>query len=439
VWPRARAARRVGIGEIVRLCATLARVAVTKAQVRSFLHGEGSIAVAMGIMSAATFGFTFVAAHLLGPRPFGAIASLMNVLLVVNVLSLGLQATAARRISAEPEHVAQIERVILSVTYRSAIVLGLLLVALAPVISDVLRLHSLKTAAMIAVTAVPLTIMGGQAGILQGERRWWPLGVIYIASGVPRFAIGTALMLWHPTEAWAMLGVTIGAFFPVLFGAYALRHERVQREHDETHGQLAILRETGHNSQALLAFFTLSNLDIVLARNLIDSHDAGLYAGGLILTKCVLFLPQFVVVIAFPSMSTAAERRRALLRSLTLVALLGVFCTAGVLVLHRLALIVIGGTAYVGVESKLWLFAVLGTLLSMLQLLVYAVLARQGRRSTYVVWLAVVALVVVALSTVGSLTGLLVLVTAIDGALLTLLLGLSLWHVGKVTVEPVAV
>ena len=56
--------------------------------------------------------------------------------------------------------------------------------------------------------------------------------------------------------------------------------------------------------QALLAFFALSNADIVVARNVLDGHDAGLYAGGLILTKAVLFLPQFVVVVAFPSMAT---------------------------------------------------------------------------------------------------------------------------------------
>ena len=66
-----------------------------------------------------------------------------------------------------------------------------------------------------------------------------------------------------------------------------------------------ILRETFHNSQVLLAFFALSNADIVIARNVLDEHDAGLYAGGLILTKAMLFLPQFVVVVAFPSMSTA--------------------------------------------------------------------------------------------------------------------------------------
>ena len=36
-----------------------------------------------------------------------------------------------------------------------------------------------------------------------------------------------------------------------------------------------------------------------------EDQPAGLYAGGLILTKALLFLPQFVVVVAFPSMSTA--------------------------------------------------------------------------------------------------------------------------------------
>ena len=89
-----------------------------------------------------------------------------------------------------------------------------------------------------------------------------------------------------------------------------------------------MIRESILNSSVLLAFFALSNADIVVARNVLDEHDAGLYAGGLILTKAVLFLPQFVVVIAFPSMSTSSERRRALTLSLSLVAVLGALTTA---------------------------------------------------------------------------------------------------------------
>ena len=71
-----------------------------------------------------------------------------------------------------------------------------------------------------------------------------------------------------------------------------------------------VIREIVHNSQALLAFFALSNADIVVARNVLDDHDAGLYAGGLILTKAVLFLPQFVVVRRVPRRWPSASERR---------------------------------------------------------------------------------------------------------------------------------
>ena len=382
----------------------------------------------MGIMSVATYGFTMVAARLLGPRPYGALAALMASLLVIGVLQLGLQATAARRISADPEHVSQIERIILKVTYRSAFVLGALLLLLSPLIERILRLGSLWTAALVGLTAIPMTIMGGQAGILQGERRWWPLSVVYIASGVPRLLIGTALILWRPTETWAMTGVTIASVAPVLVGWYALRRERPKGRVSDTHGSRHIIRETLHNSQALLAFLALSNVDVIVARNVLDPHDAGLYAGGLILTKAVLFLPQFVVVIAFPSMSTPTERRRALTRSLSLVALLGVCCTAGASVLSGLALIFVGGDRYTEVGDLLWLFAVLGTVLAMLQLLVYAVLARQGRRSVYLVWLAL--LVLVGGGWVAeSVTGLLLVVTTVDATLFVVLLAVSLYLV----------
>ena len=400
-------------------------------RLRRALSGATSIAVAMAIMSVAAYAFTMVAARLLGPRPYGAIASLMAILLVVGVLSLGLQATAARRISADPDHVVQIERIILRVTYRAAAVLGLVLLALTPVIDRMLRLNSLPTAALVAVSSVPMTVMGGQAGILQGERRWLPLGAVYIATGVPRFVFGTALMLWRPTEGWAMVGVTIGAFVPVLIGGYALRRKRESDLRSESHARRAVVVETLHNSQALLAFFVLSNVDVVIARNVLDSHNAGLYAGGLILTKAVLFLPQFVVVIAFPSMSSARERRTALIRSLGLVVVLGAVSVIGAWVLHDIAMVFVGGDKYAEIEDQLWLFAILGTALSMLQLLVYSVLARQGRLSTLVVWAAVIVAVGVGLTLVDTMLGLLVLFTICDSLLLAALLGLSMWRLSE--------
>lgn len=397
-------------------------------KVPAYFRSSGSIAVAMAVMSVATYGFTMIAARILGTRTFGAFASLMATLLVIGVLQLGLQTTAARRISADPEHVEQIEQIILRVTYRASLVLGAVLLLLTPVINWVLRLDSLATAAMVGVTSIPVTIMGGQAGILQGERRWWPLAVLYVANGVPRLVLGTAMIMWKPTEFAAMVGVALGAIAPVLVGAYALRRGRPEGRRSDVHGARAVIKETLHNSQALLAFLALSSVDVIVARNVLPEHEAGLYAGGLIMTKAVLFLPQFVVIVAFPSMSTPRERRRALTRSLALVAGLGVVSTLGAWILSGLALVFVGGKEYASIEEKLWLFAVLGTVLAMLQLLVYAVLARQGQRSVYFVWLTLVALVLGGLRA-DSLEALLIWVSVIDAVLFAVLLGLSLWLV----------
>ncbi|MFC5492986.1 lipopolysaccharide biosynthesis protein [Nocardioides caricicola] len=390
------------------------------------LGGGGSIAVAMGIMNVATYGFTMVAARMLGPGSYGAFASLMATLLVVTVLQLGLQATAARRIAAEPEHVAQIEKTILGVTYRAAIALGVLLLVLAPLLNVVLRLDSLLTAAVLAVVSVPFTIMGGQAGILQGERRWGALSILYILSGVPRVVIGTALLLWQPSELTALIGTGLGACAPVVAGWWFLRGRIDSGVHSEDHGFRRVIRESVLNSQVLLAFFALSNADIVIARNVLSEHDAGLYAGGLILTKAVLFLPQFVVVIAFPSMSTIAERRRALTGSLGLIAVVGALATAGAAVLPQLALVFVGGHRYDEIADHLWIFAILGTVLAMLQLLVYSVLARQGKRSVFLVWAAFLTLVALGLSA-DSLRGLLSVVLTVDALLLAALLAISLY------------
>jgi hypothetical protein len=124
-------------------------------------------------------------------------------------------------------------------------------------------------------------------------------------------------------------------------------------------------------------------------------------------------------------MSTADQRRSALLRGLTLVVGLGVVGVLACAVLPRLALVFVGGDEYAEIDDRLWLYAVLGTVLSLLQLLIYAVLARQGTRSVYLVWAALVALLVVA-SQASTLEGLLLTVLTVDSVLFVILLGISL-------------
>jgi O-antigen/teichoic acid export membrane protein len=389
----------------------------------AWLVGSGAIAVAMGLMNLGTYGFTILAARVLGPVQYGALAAVMGVLLVVNVAALGLQATGARRVAATPQHVEAIEAQILTAGYRTAIALGALCLVLSPLLRDLLGLESLLTAVLLAVTVIPLTVTGAQGGVLQGERRWLPLALVYLGSGVGRLGCGAVGLLVRPDSVGAMAGVAVGACLPTLVGWFALRRPRPTRARQPSSPRPpgGLTRELLHNSHALLAFFALSNIDVIVARTVLSEHDAGLYAGGLILTKAVLFLPQFVVVIAFPSMARSKRTPGARRKALALVLAIGALTTGGVATLSGLAVTFIGGQQYAEIEPVIWLFAVLGTILALLQLTVYDVVAQQDQRSVALIWGALVTLIVAA-QAVTTVTWLLVTVTVIDGLLLVVLL-----------------
>lgn len=400
---------------------------------RSF---DGSaVAVATSIMNVATYGFTMIAARIIGPSEYGAFAACLGLLIVVQVGALGLQATAARRIAVDRGSIAAIEAAILSLTTRVAGGAGVVMLLLAPAIDALLNLDSLATAVLVAIAVVPLTIAGGQAGILQGERRWGALAVFYLAGGIPRLLVGTAIILWRPDATAAITGVAIGFVFPVLVGWWVLRHRRTSDVAAPEHSARAMLRESVHNAQVLFVFFALSSVDIVMARHVLDEHDAGLYAAGLIMTKVMLFLPQFIVVIAFPDMATPANRQRALVSSLLAVSGLGLVVVAGAWVLSGVAMIFVGGSNFGEVEDLLWVFAVLGTVLAMLQLQVYAVLARQGRRTVMLVWGALAAVVALGLQ-VDTVAGLVGVVVGVDTALLVVLTVISLRIATRPTPPP---
>lgn len=401
----------------------------SKSTLRELLRSGAGVAIAMAVMNVGTYGFTLVAARMLGPREYSAVAALMGLLLVINVLSLGLQATGARQVAATGGNRDDIENRIMVTSRRSAWALGGFCLLLSPAVVFGLSLDSWLPAILVALTGIPLTIMGGQAGIFQGEKNWTPLAAIYLTVGVGRLGLGAVGLMIRPDATGAMAGVLVGAVLPALVGGFVLRRRRGARP--ETSQIRSVLAEVGHNSHALLAFFALTNADVVLARAVLDSHFAGLYAGGLILTKAVLFLPQFVVVIVFPSMAGDSAPRM-YLKGMALVGGIGAFATAGAWLVGRWAvfgpdgdkrsLVVefVGGAEYADIDARLWLFALLGTLLAMMQVMVYEVVARQNRVGVYTVW-AGLAVLLAAVAITHSTLELLGLVLAVDVLVLIVL------------------
>ena len=234
-----------------------------------------------------------------------------------------------------------------------------------------------------ALSRVPLTVMGGQAGVLQGERRWAPLAVVYLAAGVPRLLVGSALVRVAADRARAMVGVAARRLRAGRWSA-ASRCAGPASEHDhgggpadpvaarrgrpQLPGAAGLLRPLQRRHRGRPQRARRPRRRPVRRR---PDPDQGRAVPAAVRGRGGVpgdVHPPRATPGPGPrpgSWSPASASSRSPART----------CSPAWRWSSSAA------TSTPTMESRLWLFAVLGTLLSMLQLLVYAVLARQGRRS----------------------------------------------------------
>jgi O-antigen/teichoic acid export membrane protein len=203
-----------------------------------------------------------------------------------------------------------------------------------------------------------------------------------------------------------MIGVAAGSVLPLLV-AWRL----CPAPPAASTGDRPVLVELWRNGHTLLAFFVFTNLDVLLARQLFSHHDAGIYAGGAILTKACLFLSTFVLVVAFPSM--ASDRAgRPWAKPVLLALVLGGCAVLATLLLPDLAESFAGGGEYVGLGQVAWIFALEGTMFAVLQILVYDTIAGQTHAAP-LLWAGVVGVAAIALPGVHSVEALAAIVTGV--------------------------
>lgn len=367
-------------------------------------------------MNVAIYGFNIVAARALLPREFGALTALFGIILVGNVASLGLQATTARRIAVAPDRAGDIISNTIRVTVATAGSVAVLVAASTLVLTPMLKLGTYWPVILCGATLFPLTVMGAQAGIAQGTSRWKSLTAIYIANGVGRLAVGAVAIAIHPGVDSAMIGIALGAWLPVLAGTRLFALRKTASKQTSRRG---LVREAALGTHALLAYFVLSNADSIIARNLFDAHESGLYASGLIVAKGALFLPQFVSVVFFPALARADSlfaRRKATF----LVAGFGALTVILTAALPRLALVFVGGDKYAAVTSRLWLFALAGSILAIVHLLTFDALARRAHGIVVMLWIAVVAVIGCAYGFGVGITGLILTMASVAAVLATI-------------------
>jgi len=354
----------------------------------------GALAAANGL----GYLLNLVASRRLGPEGYGALAALLGVILVGNVLALALQAVVARRtvVARGPGSTSEVAGWTLRLTLGCAVVATAIGLTAALPLTHLLHLSSAVPALLLGVTLGPLTMVGGQLGVLQGAERFHALAALYLLAGVGKVGGGVVGVLVADSVTGGMAGTAVGAALSAAAGA-----ELVRRAHPQ-HAASArssfpsgLTRETARATYSIGALFALANLDVVLARHFLAPRQAGLYAVGAVLAKGAFWFTSFVPVMALPGLSDPSRRRRTAALSLGTVVTAGGLVTLGAALFGDLVVRLVGGAAYASLADRAWLFGAVGSLLAIVQLLIYSRLAGDDRRVALPTWLAVVAEVTV--------------------------------------------
>ena len=393
--------------------------------------------VTAGSMLANILGYLLhiAATNLLGPAGYGQFAALMAVQVVAAVPALAVQTVVARE-RAKGAAVAGIHRLVWQtggVVSVVALLVGLALTAYFA--------HWSGWVTFSALLAVPVLVgLAGEQGILQGEQRFAGLAAVVALAGVGK-VVPAVLVLWRTDSVgWSFVASTAGyALVWAVARVLAGRASSPSTPGSTVSGATTLgattpggtisgvsLSAVWWATQVQLLIMVFTQLDVVLAQWVLTHTDAGLYAAGAIFTKIAFWLPAAVALVFYPQLADVRVRQGAMRRALGLLWGVGAVVVAGTALVARWVPLVLG-ERFAPVTGMLWLFALLGVLFSLLQVLLVGTIAVAGERVTLVVWPLLVAEVVVVALVVHTPVGL--LVTAVGCAAIALVVvGVTEWR-----------
>lgn len=346
---------------------------------------RGGLTLAIAAALAGLLGYTanIILTRSLGPVGFGALGALLGLAVIASVAATVLQLEIAR-VAASPAGVSDAEA--LRVTLVVSVLTTALLLAATPLLMWALHLDHPTYALSLALFVLPQTLMGGILGLLLGRSRLLAFAtfVLVMATGRVGAAGLTALAGGGPT--FALVVSAAAGFVAILAGLWWLRREPDSTQSD--HGRAARSWMTGMVRAASGAgsLLVLLNIDLLVSRSLLTSHDSGWYAFLIIFGRVTFWGTSFLSLWIFPRVAAEGGAQRSIKIALLIIVALGVCAVSGVMLLGEPLVRILAGPAYAGSEVDGPWFAAIGAMMALVQLAVYVDVARSRHQLSWWVW-----------------------------------------------------
>lgn len=369
--------------------------------------------VTAGAMTANVAGYLLqlLASRWLGVAGYSSFASLLAIQVLCAVPALALQNVVAREVVRGAPATA-----VRTLALRCAALVAAAAVVLVPIVALVLKV-SVVAAAGALCSAPLLVLLAGEQGILQGGSRFrplaWVLGgaaILRVTPALIALAVGggPAPALWAGAAGAATAAVAARRVADTVSVPVGAR--------DLALGVVPVFRA----AQVQAALMALSSADLLISRIVLSENDAGRYALGAIAAKIAFWLPQAVGVVLYPQMAQPKHSARAMRSALAVLMGIGAVTVLGAALAAPLAPL-FAGRDYAPIQGLLWLFALDGALLAVLQAVLLSAIAADRTAPAAITWIGLGVGVTVMLTCAHSVLTL-ILIATITAAVTTLVL-----------------
>ncbi len=318
---------------------------------RQQLRGTLILSVTMLGVSAANYLLNLLLARFLSPAEFGDANLAVNLVLAAAAAAAMLQLLSARSGAIDDPEGIESRRRLARWAWGIGGALG---VGLAIGSSHLAHTFNTSTPILFIVIGIGLPVYLAQAvmrGALQGDLRLGRLAVSYAVEAATR--VGIALVML--ALGFGVIGAAVAISLSFVASAIAARHRVATTTAGQRAGGVATATATDESGLAavsvaatilLVGQVVIANGDIVLAKAVMAPDAAGSYAAAAVIGRGLYFLSWAVVHSTFPVFARASgpeERRRAMIRALSMVVSTCVVGVAGLAFLgNQLAPLLLG-------------------------------------------------------------------------------------------------
>jgi O-antigen/teichoic acid export membrane protein len=271
------------------------------------------LAAATAVAILAAYVFLLAAGRILGSEAYGSLAALLGLLTIILIPAGALQMAISREVSrslatGDERGAARLAHGTLRAFTLATIPLVAIMVALSPVLSHLLKIHSTGIVVLAVLSLSTAFVYPVAMGVLQGQQRFVPLASLYVIPWLVRLVV-----LGIAAAAGYRLG---GAVFAVLAGAlvsmavaYGLIRDGLRGAERLSRADLrTFLIYLWPVAVALIGIALLTNVDVLIVKARFSGHDAGAYAAASAFARVGFFVPAAILAVLFPR--TAARQAR---------------------------------------------------------------------------------------------------------------------------------